>query len=67
MGKKLREFFDRFFLTDHEWKKKYCPPLHHYLFEMTDEELRNIRLDRSTAASSSDILICDEVEKEVMG
>lgn len=37
MGK-LRAFLDRFLLNDHEWKKKYCPDLYHYLFEMTPKE-----------------------------
>lgn len=37
MGK-LREIFDSLVLSDHEWKKKYCPFLYHYLFEMTPEE-----------------------------
>ena len=34
----FREWLDRFLLSDHEWKKKYCPNLYHYLFEMTPEE-----------------------------
>lgn len=35
---KLRRFIDRILLSDHEWKKKYCPELYHYLFEATAEE-----------------------------
>lgn len=35
---KIREFLDRFLLSDHEWKKKYCPDLYHWIFEMSDEE-----------------------------
>ena len=34
----LREIWDKIILYDEEWKKKYCPHLYNYLFEMTDEE-----------------------------
>ena len=37
---KIREWLDSVFLSDHEWKKKYCPDLHNYLFRMTGEERR---------------------------
>lgn len=37
---KIREWLDSIFLSDHEWKKKYCPNLYNYLFKMTDEERR---------------------------
>jgi len=34
----IRIQLDKVFLSDHEWKKKYCSHLFHYLFEMNDEE-----------------------------
>ncbi len=34
----LREWYDRLVLSDHEWKKKYCPHIYHYLFEMGEKE-----------------------------
>lgn len=33
-----RRWIDSILLSDHEWKKKYCPTLYRYLFEMTPEE-----------------------------
>ena len=35
---KIRKFIDKFLLSDHEWKRKYCPTLYNYLFKMSDEE-----------------------------
>jgi hypothetical protein len=32
MGK-IRKFIDRFILSDHEWKKKYCPHLYGAMFD----------------------------------
>ena len=34
----LRRIWDRLFLSDHEWKKKNCPHIYHWLFVMTPEE-----------------------------
>jgi len=32
----------RLFLSDHEWKKKNCPTLYNYLFELNDEERHSV-------------------------
>jgi len=37
MGK-IGEFVDRIILSDHEYKKKYCPHLYSYLFVLNDKE-----------------------------
>jgi hypothetical protein len=42
MKKKIREVLDRLLLSDHEWKKKYCPEVYSWLFELTDEERKEI-------------------------
>jgi hypothetical protein len=42
MLNRLREIRDRIFLSDHEYKKKYCPFLYNWLFEMTDEERKEV-------------------------
>jgi len=34
----FRMQIDKIILNDHDWKKKYCPCLYHYLFEISDEE-----------------------------
>lgn len=36
--KHVRRWIDRLILSDHQWKRKYCPYLHGWLFEMTKEE-----------------------------
>lgn len=36
--KKIRKQIDKVLLSDHEWKKKYCPILYNYLFNMNDEQ-----------------------------
>ena len=38
----LRKWFDRILLNDFEWKKKYCPNLYRYLFEMNDIERKEL-------------------------
>lgn len=38
----IREQTDKIILSDHEWKKKYCSHLFHYLFEMTNEERHQV-------------------------
>jgi hypothetical protein len=49
MKKKIREFLERthklsfrLLLSDYEWKKKYCPEVYSWLFELTDEERKEI-------------------------
>jgi hypothetical protein len=42
----IRMQIDKMFLSDCEWKKKYCPNLFHYLFEMTDEERHQMWINR---------------------
>jgi hypothetical protein len=32
-SKWVREQLDKIILSDHEWKKKYCPFLYNYLFK----------------------------------
>ncbi len=34
----FRENLDKILLSDQEWKKKYCPFLYDYLFEMAPEQ-----------------------------
>lgn len=34
----IRMQIDKILLSDHEWKKKYCPTLYNYLFKMSPEE-----------------------------
>jgi len=38
----FREKWDAMYLTDWEWKRKYCPNLYKYLFEMDDKERRKM-------------------------
>ena len=38
----FRERWDSVVLSDHEWKKKYCPHLYSWLFEMTEEEKNKV-------------------------
>ncbi len=36
--KKIREFLDRFLLSEFEWKKKYCPTFYKFVFGTEDEQ-----------------------------
>ena len=45
----IRKKIDSIFLSDHEWKKKYCPTLYNYLFS-SEEERHNMYLKMSEGA-----------------
>jgi len=49
----LHEKWDSMFMSDREWKKKNCPYLYNYLFQMTDEERHDVwtNYDDDNAAS----------------
>lgn len=55
----IREQIDKFVLSDFEWKKKYCPYLHHYLFSLTEEERSKIFNDSMNNLNSKR-KICNE-------
>ena len=46
----LREKLDGIILSDHEWKKKYCPTLYNYLFCLNEEERHKQYLEMQKGA-----------------
>jgi hypothetical protein len=51
------KFIEGLFLSDHEWKKKYCPHLYNYLFLMNDEKRHNLWVSYWEASKKIEIQV----------
>lgn len=55
----FRRLLDWIFLNEYEWKKKYCPTLHRYLFKLNDAERREV-FAQAAAYRMSHRQVCGE-------